>query len=70
VLYSDGIPEAWNAERQMYGMDRLQESIKKHAGKMTSKEIYDGLLEDVYRFMEGVPQADDVSLMVMKKRED
>lgn len=68
VLYSDGIPEAWNAERQMYTADRLMESIKKHAGKMTSKEIYDGLLEDVYRFMEGVPQADDVSLMVLKKK--
>ncbi|PIV90042.1 hypothetical protein COW46_04060 [Candidatus Gracilibacteria bacterium CG17_big_fil_post_rev_8_21_14_2_50_48_13] len=70
VLYTDGIPEAWNSERKMYTIDRLVESIEKHAGKMKSKEIYDGILEDVYRFMEGVPQADDVSLMVIKKRED
>lgn len=70
ILYSDGIPEAWNAERQMYTADRLIQSINKQGGKATSKEIYDGILEDVYKFMEGVPQADDVSLMVIKKRED
>lgn len=70
VLYTDGIPEAWNSERKMYTLDRLVESIEKHAGKMQSKEIYDGILEDVYKFMEGVPQADDVTLMVIKTRED
>lgn len=69
ILYTDGIPEAWNAERQMYTADRLLESINKHAGKGTSKEVYDGILEDVYRFMEGVPQADDVTLMVLRHRD-
>lgn len=67
VLYTDGIPEAWNIEKQLYGFDRLEESIKRHAEKATAKEIYDGILEDVYKFMAGYPQADDVTLVVMKK---
>jgi len=67
IQYTDGIPEAWNVERQMYGFERLEESMKKHIHKATAKEIYDGILEDVYRFMAGYPQADDVTLVVMKK---
>ncbi len=67
VMYTDGIPEAWNVERQLYGFERLEESIKRHAEKSTAKEIYEGILEDVYKFMGGYPQADDVTLMVMKK---
>lgn len=67
IQYTDGIPEAWNSEKQMYGFQRLEESMKKHIHKATAKEIYDGILEDVYKFMAGYPQADDVTLVVMKK---
>lgn len=67
IQYTDGIPEAWNSERQMYGFERLEASMKKHIHKATAKEIYDGILEDVYKFMAGYPQADDVTLVVMKK---
>lgn len=67
VMYTDGIPEAWNADKEMYGFDRLEESIKRHGGKSSAKEIYEGILDDVYKFMGGYPQADDVTLVVMKK---
>jgi len=67
ILYSDGIPEARGKGNELYGFDRFEESIKKHATKDTAKEIYDGILDDVYRFMDGGEQADDVTLIVMKK---
>ena len=67
IMYTDGIPEAWNNSKELFGFKRFEESIKKHGNLKTSKEIYDALLADVYKFMDGHPQADDITLVVMKK---
>lgn len=66
VFYTDGIPEAWKNEKENYGMDRFKESIKKHSALTTAQEIHDGIISDVRIFMGDYPQADDITLIVVK----
>ncbi len=67
VLYTDGIPEAWQTDTESYGMDRFKESIIKNSQLTTAQEIHDGLIKDVRDFMGDFPQADDITLIVVKK---
>lgn len=67
VLYTDGIPEAWKNDSETYGMDRLMASVEKHGHLETAQAIHDGILEDVRKFMGKFPQADDITLMVVKR---
>ncbi len=67
VLYTDGIPEAWQTDTESYGMDRFKESIIKNSQLTTAQEIHDALIKDVRDFMGDFPQADDITLIVVKK---
>lgn len=67
VLYTDGIPEAWKNETENYGMDRFKESVASNSKLATAQEIHDGIIKDVREFMGNFPQADDITLIVVKK---
>jgi len=67
VLYTDGIPEAWMNDKEVYGMDRFKESIRKNSVLPTAQQIYDALIADVQTFMGSFPQADDITLIVVKR---
>ena len=67
ILYSDGIPEAWNKKREIYGFDRFEKSLKKNVTKANAKDIYEGILDDVGAFMKDHPQADDITLIVVRR---
>jgi serine phosphatase RsbU (regulator of sigma subunit) len=69
VLYTDGIPEAWTNEKENLGMDRFKEIIKKNAKLKTAQDIYNAILADVKQFMGSYPQADDITLLVLKVRD-
>lgn len=66
LIYSDGIPEAWQTETEMYGMERFQESFKKNATLKTAEEVHDAVIDDVRTFMGKHKQMDDITLMVIK----
>lgn len=68
IIYSDGIPEAYNHQSQQYGMIKLQNSLRKNSTKdSTAKQIHDAIIKDVNEFRDGYQQMDDISLMVIKK---
>lgn len=67
VLYTDGIPEAWQSDEVSFGMDKLRETVKKYAKGKTAQEIHDGILADVRAFMGDFPQADDITLLIVKR---
>ena len=67
VFYSDGIPEAWANQKEIYGMDRFKESIKKNSTLATAQEIHDAIIKDTRDFMGKYPQADDITLIVIKR---
>lgn len=65
VLFTDGITEALNSKQEMYGEERLKEMIRK-SSHLPAKEIVSGILADVSSFGMGMPQYDDISLLVLK----
>ncbi len=66
VLYTDGVSEAFNAQEDCYGNDRLFADVsrlaRQSAPAMTSK-----LLASVRSFADGAPQSDDIAIMVLKR---
>ena len=67
VLYTDGIPEAWQSDTEIYGMERFMASVEKHGKLDTAQAIHDALIKDVRDFMGDHIQEDDITLMVLKR---
>jgi sigma-B regulation protein RsbU (phosphoserine phosphatase) len=65
LLFSDGVTEAANESGEMYGQERLQEALQKYADDPVDKAL-DHILEEVRAFQSD--QADDITLVLMKKR--
>jgi sigma-B regulation protein RsbU (phosphoserine phosphatase) len=66
VVYSDGITEARNRKRDFYGEERLASEAlglrDRDAG-----DVLDGIISSVDRFAGGAEQADDLSLVVVRR---
>ena len=67
VMYTDGIPEAWNNAKEQFGMEKLITLIEQHAHLPSAQNIHDGLIQGVRMHMGDFDQADDITLIVMKK---
>jgi len=67
VMYSDGIPEAWKNEKEMYGMDRFKEALAEYGSLDTSLSIRNALFSHVKEFAGDFKQMDDMTLLVVKK---
>jgi serine phosphatase RsbU (regulator of sigma subunit) len=67
VIYSDGVTEAQNQNKEFFGKKRLNEVLKAHA-KGSCSEIHDAIQEAVTQFTEGAPQSDDITLVVLEYR--
>ncbi len=63
VLYTDGITECLNRNRQLYGERRLQELIIKTRNR-SAKECVETLVEDLKSFSEGIID-DDISIVIV-----
>lgn len=65
LLFTDGVSEAMNADRELFGLERLQACVSRlHRAPTT--EILQGVEDAVTRFAGGVAPSDDASLMVVK----
>lgn len=69
VLFTDGITEATNASDEMFGEGRLDEVITRHRGR-TAREIEEHVYTSVTSFADGAPQADDLTMVVVKMAGD
>jgi serine phosphatase RsbU (regulator of sigma subunit)/transposase len=67
VIYTDGITEAMNPEREQFGEARLLMAIKKH-GHRTAQEFSDALNQEIHEFTGGAPQNDDITLVAIKEK--
>jgi serine phosphatase RsbU (regulator of sigma subunit) len=65
VAYSDGIAEANNPREEEFGEQRLIEAVKLHWSTPV-EELRDAVLESVRQFAEGVPAADDLTLLIAR----
>lgn len=65
VLYTDGITEAMNNSRDQYQLERLQADVAELKDE-PAKVISDTIYERIQVFIEGAPQHDDESLLIVK----
>jgi serine phosphatase RsbU (regulator of sigma subunit) len=66
ILYTDGITEA-RSEQDMFGDTRLKAVIEANA-QAPAVEIAQAIFEAVSRFAGNTPQADDMTLVVLKRQ--
>jgi len=66
VLYTDGITEALNADHEKFGYDRLIEFVQTHRQQPVDT-LYQSILEEVKRFTDGMPQLDDITLVLLRR---
>jgi serine phosphatase RsbU (regulator of sigma subunit) len=65
LFYSDGLVEAHDPQRDMFGFLRLRALVREH-GKQESLE--EALLEQLYSFVgEGWEQEDDITLLTLRR---
>ncbi len=67
VLYTDGITEAINAQRQQYGLERLQQVVQQHL-KQPAAEIRQAVIADVQHYIGTQTLRDDLTLVVLKQK--
>ena len=66
LLYTDGLVEAHDPQREMFGFPRLQALVSEHGEEERSLE--EVLLEELYSFVgEGWEQEDDITLLTQKR---
>jgi serine phosphatase RsbU (regulator of sigma subunit)/anti-sigma regulatory factor (Ser/Thr protein kinase) len=66
VLYTDGITEAMNAKRELYGEERFLEAIRKY-GHLEVGEFVKSIKEDILTFTGGFEQNDDITFVAIKE---
>jgi steroid delta-isomerase-like uncharacterized protein len=66
LLYTDGLVEAHDPQREMFGFPRLQALVSEHGKEESSLE--EALLEELYSFVgEGWEQEDDITLLTLRR---
>ena len=65
VGFTDGISEAMNRAEEEWGEDKFIPAVAAHVDK-PAREIIPNLMADADRFVDGAPQHDDMTLVVMK----
>lgn len=69
-IYTDGITEAKNDKGEMYGLERLKETVKKYAIQYGPEGVAHHTSLDFSQYVGNVEQEDDITLMVLKYTED
>ncbi len=67
VLYTDGIPEAYNIEKKQYGIERLCEVISQNWHD-SAEQIKQAIVDDVKQFIGTQKVFDDITLVVIKQK--
>jgi sigma-B regulation protein RsbU (phosphoserine phosphatase) len=65
VYYTDGITEAMNKNKELFGAARLETVIQKNAAK-SAAAIQEEVCQEIVNFLQKASQQDDMSMIVMK----
>ncbi|RPH90935.1 MAG: serine/threonine-protein phosphatase, partial [Calditrichaeota bacterium] len=66
LLYSDGITEAMNEQYDEFGEQQLMDMVGKHRD-LSANLLLDKIIESVRQFAGKAPQADDMTMIVLKR---
>ncbi|PZV19239.1 MAG: urea ABC transporter substrate-binding protein [Leptolyngbya sp.] len=67
VLYTDGITEAMNMQKEQYGLDRFHQVLQNNRDR-TATEIRQRVIQDVMAFVGAQRVFDDITLLILKRR--
>ena len=62
LLYTDGVTEAMDADKKLFGDARMMDTIKQ-APKDPPRKLVETLMKSVHAYAEGEPQSDDVTIL-------
>jgi sigma-B regulation protein RsbU (phosphoserine phosphatase) len=65
LIFSDGVSEAESTSGDMYGDERAG-VLAAGCPELSAHELHDRVLDEVFRFATGMPQADDTTLIVAR----
>jgi len=66
AIYTDGITDTTSRDDEDFGMDRLKATCRTHA-QASVEQIASGITDGVESFADGVPYADDQTLVVIRR---
>jgi serine phosphatase RsbU (regulator of sigma subunit) len=68
VLYTDGVTEAKSETEEEFGTKRLKQVIK-DSHRLSASEIQNNIYQAIKDFTGNLPQADDLTMIVIKVRD-
>ena len=68
-VYTDGVPEATNGEKAMFGTDRMLEALNKNAAGSPA-ELLRTVRAEVDAFVDGAEQFDDLTMLCLEYKGD
>lgn len=68
LLYTDGLPEARNAEGREFGEERVRKRLQQH-GARPAQQLLQTLADDVHSFVEAAGRHDDMTMLVVKRNQ-
>jgi len=67
LVYTDGITEAMNPNRELFGEERLLQLVREY-GHLPVDEFVEKVREEIQSFTEGDVQYDDITLVAIKEK--
>jgi sigma-B regulation protein RsbU (phosphoserine phosphatase) len=65
-LYTDGLTEARNPQRELYSSARLSETLRAAGPVKDSRSLVDKMEGEVDRFVDGAVQSDDLTMLAVR----
>lgn len=66
-LYTDGVTEALNPTEELYGEDRLLETMNREDVKNQPIEnVVEAVQKDIHVYADGAEQADDITMLLLE----
>jgi serine phosphatase RsbU (regulator of sigma subunit) len=68
ICYTDGVSEAFSAGGEMYGTFRLKNLISIESNKLSTSELLEAIVNEVYRFSDSSSLSDDLTLIAVCRK--
>lgn len=69
VMYTDGVTEAFNEQREQFSENRLQKVLETLPGNAKTQDIIAEIFRQVKDFSGNYPQSDDITLLSLQRTE-
>jgi serine phosphatase RsbU (regulator of sigma subunit) len=66
VLYTDGVTEAFSPAGDLFGVERLQEVLRR-ADNYSAQSVLEAVLSSVHAFSDHAPATDDLTLVILRR---